>query len=288
VSTLYPFKDTFYIALGYLKMPPTHKLEMNPSNLSRVVKPEAYSVGREMGDDAFDAWRSVHEGSVKEIHGGVLRSDIHWKDKKETSKKTMAIARNQEGKAEGVMVYTTSGYGEGHEWAPTGTMSISEIHWTTLEARDALLNFIYLHADQIVNVKMVISNRMDDYYHWTSELHTLKIKANIVNMARIVDIENCFNDLQAPGKGEIVFEVVDSNLAWNNAAFQLTNNDGILTVEKTSKKAKTQIRIEGLAGILYGTLGEDSLRRMELLKGESPIELFDWFPRAVPWLTEDF
>ncbi len=288
VSTLYPFKDTFYTALGYVKMPPTHKLEMNPNQLSRISKPEGYRASREEGEEAFQAWRSIHEVSISQIHGGALRSDFHWKIKTDPFRGKLAIARNQAGDPEGIMMYSLKGYGEGHEWADEGTMTIHEMHWSTLEGRDALLNYIYLHADQIVNVKMAISSRIDDYYHWTSDLHTLKVKANIVTMARIIDIEKSMRGFQVKGAGEVIVEVRDPDLDWNNGSFQLRNKDGTLECERVDSDATARISIEGLTAILYGTLGMDSLRRMAWLEGETPELLSEWFSRQTPWLTEEF
>ncbi|MFX1369857.1 MAG: enhanced intracellular survival protein Eis [Promethearchaeota archaeon] len=288
VSTLYPFKDTFYTALGYVKMPPTHLLEVNPNQLSRISKPEGYRASREEGGKAFQAWRLIHDAAIGQIHGGALRSDFQWKNRTDNFRSKLAIARNKEGDPEGVMVYSVKGYGTGHEWAEEGSIVIHEMHWSTLEGRDTLLNYIYLHADQIVNVKMNISSRTDDYYHWTSDLHTLKVKANIVTMARIIDIEKSMRGFQVKEAGEVIVEVRDPDLDWNNGSFRLWNEDGTLECERVDSDATARTSIEGLTSILYGTLGMDSLRRMAWLEGETPKLLSEWFSRQTPWLTEEF
>jgi hypothetical protein len=167
-------------------------------------------------------------------------------------------------------------------------MAIHEMHWSTLEGRDDLFNYIYLHADQIVKVKMDISSRMEDYYQWTSDLHTLKVKANIVSMARIIDVEKSMNGLPVEEEGEVFVEVRDPNLEWNNGVFRIWNKDGALAAETVNSDAASVLRIEGLTAILYGTLGMDSLRRMAWLEGETPHLLSQWFSREIPWLTEEF
>ncbi|NHJ15059.1 MAG: GNAT family N-acetyltransferase [Candidatus Thorarchaeota archaeon] len=288
LSTLYPFKDTFYAALGYVKMPPTQTLTLNPANLAGIACPRGYMALREEGEKAGKAWRSVHEKSIHSIHGGALRNDAQWKQKLDKIRSKVAVARNEKGEAEGVMLYTIKGYGEGHGWAETGTMSISEIHWSTLEGRDALLRFIYLHADQIVKVSLTASSRMGDYYHWLSDLHTITATTNIVTMARIVNIPAAFNGLTVEDEKSEIIKVQDNLLSWNNGVFSFKGSNGMILAEPSKEDATTAISIEGLTSILYGTLGEESLRRIGYLKGRTPATLFNWFSRETPWLTESF
>jgi predicted acetyltransferase len=288
VSTLYPFKDTFYGSLGYVKMPPTRTLEFNPNALVGISVPIGYSAKREEGEEMLKVRRKLHRDMVLETHGGVIRSDMRWEEMTKNFSLKAVVTRNSKGNPEGIMIYSIKGYGEGHSWAETGQLSIHEFIWLTLEARDALLNYLYKHADQIVKVTMLISARNEDFYHWLSNIYAPTMKANIVSMARIIDVAKSLSGYPSVSSGRALIKVIDPQIEENNKVFEISSKEGLTTVEESKKQSSTTIRIEGLTSILYGTLNEDQLRRMGWLSGESPSNLFNWFPPAVPWLTEDF
>jgi predicted acetyltransferase len=287
-STLYPFKDIFYGELGYVKMPPSSTLEFNPISLSGVEFPDGFSIKRENGEEMLKARRALHDNMVEQTHGAVKRSDRRWEEMTKTSTLKVVVARNSSGEPEAVMVYSIKGYSEGHSWAETGQMNIIEFTWASLEGRDALLYFLYKHADQIVKATMVISTRSDDYYQWLSNIHTPTTRANIVSMARILDVEKSFSEILVDHAGKSIIKVVDNQIKENSRFFEFYYDNGKLSVKETKGQAKTAIRIEGLTAILYGSLSEAQLRRLGWLEGESPKDLYNWFPPATPWLTENF
>ena len=287
-STLYPFKDSFYGDIGYVKMPPSRTLEFNPNSLSDIQMPDGYVTKREDGEEMFKIRRELHEAMVSGTHGAVKRGNRRWEEMTKNFALKAVIARNKSGKPEAVMIYSIKGYGEGHVWAETGQMNIIEFTWSSLEGRDAILNFLYKHADQIMKVSMVISTPSDDYYHWLSNIHTPIMKSNIVSMARIIDVERSLSDIPVVHSGEALLNVVDHQIKENNGAFQIIDENNVLSVKEAKEPAKTTIRIEGLTSVLYGTLDEARLRRLGWLEGESPQDLFKWFPKMTPWLTESF
>jgi predicted acetyltransferase len=287
-STLYPFKDTFYGELGYVKMPPTRILEFNPQLLSGIKPPDEFSVKREDGDEMQKIRRELHKIMVQETHGAVMRSDNRWEEMTKNFALKAVVARNVNGEPEAIMIYSIKGYSEGHAWAETGQIQIGEFIWKSLEGRDAILNYLYKHADQIVKATMVISTRAEDFYQWLSNIHTPTLKSNIVSMARIINVEKSFSGFPVEPSGNSLIKVVDAQIKENDRFFEIYDNNGKLSVNVSKGQAKTTIRIEGLTAILYGTLSEVQLRRLGWLEGESPRELFNWFSLSTPWLTEDF
>ncbi len=287
-STLYPFKDQFYGALGYTKIPPTQILEVNPKNFAHIERPLGYTVKREEGEGAVAAWKQLHEHVVNQTHGAVERGETRWKEKVANIRSKIVIARNPQTNPEGFMYYSIKGYGEGHSWAEPGEISIIEALWSTLEGRDALFSYLYGHADQIIKAKIMLSPRIDDYYHWTSGIHTPKTTGHIVSMARIINVEESFNGQLAKQKGEALVEITDANCTWNNGTYKFIENNGVLNVKRVEEECSTTVSIEGLTSLLYGTLNQDQMKRLGWLKGELPSEFIQWFPKATPWLSEDF
>ncbi|MHA2424658.1 MAG: GNAT family N-acetyltransferase [Candidatus Thorarchaeota archaeon] len=305
VSCLYPFKDSFYGAMGYVKIPPNQNLEFDPVNLSCISKPEGFSASRETGDEALVIWREFHDSTSERIHGAAKRRDTRWKEYTANFKRKIVIARNLEGSAEAVMIYSIKGYGEGHAWTEPGEMTISEMHWHTLEGRDTLLHFIYGHADQIKKVKFGISPVSEDYYQWLCNYHTPTISSKILSMARIIDVKESLQGLRVYSPGSLTVRITDPHFEWNNGVFRVIEDDGVLRVEESQETTKITLTIEGLTAILYGTLSAKQLKRLGWLQGvdnqfsgksgtvdgksyHGILHLDDWFPRETPWLTEDF
>ena len=269
-------------------MPPTQTLEVNPKHFEHIAKPHGYTVKREEGEAAIDAWKKMHQHVVLETHGAVERSENRWQEKTSNIKSKIVIARNPQGEPEGFMLYSIKGYGEGHSWAEIGEINIVESLWSTLEGRDGLFSYLYGHADQVVKAKIMVSPRTSDYYHWISDMHTPKTTGNIVSMARIVNVEESLKGIPTLHDGEVVIEVRDPNCKWNNGTYKMGQSKGHLIVEKVDESSSITIAIDGITSLLYGTLDLNQLKRLGWITGEAPSELMHWFPRATPWLSEDF
>ncbi|MFW9954881.1 MAG: enhanced intracellular survival protein Eis, partial [Candidatus Thorarchaeota archaeon] len=226
--------------------------------------------------------------TVKLLHGATGRRSVRWGEYTKTFRRKIAIAYNPQGQPEAIIVYSTKGYGEGHEWVETGELIIGEMHWSTLEGRDALLSFIYGHADQIKNVRIILSPRDDDYYQWLDGIHTPTYSTTIMHMARIVDVEGALSGIPVSTSGEINIEIVDDQLKWNNGIFNMREHHGTLCVEHTSNPSTLRMSIQGLTSILYGTLNQNQLRRMGWIYGDSSTLISNWFPNATPYLMESF
>lgn len=289
-STLYPFKDSFYMALGYAKMPMSRILEVDPRTLTGVSLPEGYSVKRESGEEVFRLWRNIHEKMVDQTHGAVKRNDVRWKERTSVFRAKAAVARNSKGEPEGIMTYGIKGYSEGHSWSEPGQLNIGDFHWTTIESRDAILHFLFKHADQIAKVNILINSRTEDYYHWLENIHTPVLKSSIFNMARIIDVKTSFENLPVNAQGSLTLKIADPHFDWNNGVFRFFEQNGVLKVENSEEPAKATVTIQGLTSLLYGTLNIQHLRRLGWLQGDASesVNLHDWFPQATPWLTEDF
>jgi predicted acetyltransferase len=165
---------------------------------------------------------------------------------------------------------------------------VIERFWSTLEARDALLSYLHGHADQIIKVKIPLSPQTDDYYHWISDIHSPKTTGNIMSMSRVVSVAQSFTGWPVSGNDEVLLEITDRHCDWNNGVYRLSGVGGCLAVERVEEPCSTSLSVEGLTSLLYGTLGENQMKRLGWLSGDLPSELAEWFPRAVPWLTEEF
>ncbi|MHA1187441.1 MAG: GNAT family N-acetyltransferase, partial [Candidatus Heimdallarchaeota archaeon] len=118
VSTLYPFKDTFYAKFGYVNVNPTTQLIIKPNQLRKwKTLPEGYSIKRTNDVDSFAIYKKIHEEFFGNIHGGVVRPEKRWKEYGEKSRVKVAVVYNPKGKPEGIVRYSIKGFSSGFDWA---------------------------------------------------------------------------------------------------------------------------------------------------------------------------
>jgi len=293
-STLWPFKNSFYSQFGYVTLPPNRRLEADPSMFTKWVLPRGYHVERMAFSSGIKQYSKVHSEAVQSIHGAVRRSDTRWQELEVGNKDEIAIAYGPTGSEEAGMWYRTQGYGE--TWTPDkpGTMSILEAYWLNHIARAALFNYIYLHSDQLVVVRIPLGPRDEDYYLWVDNFtkKAVLVRSTGTPMARIIDVEKCLHSLPASQKGRMAVKVTDAQCSWNNQPFQIESDGRLLTATQgTSASIRTELSIEGLTALCYGTLDPHDLVDYGWLKtgSDDHVQLLrSWFPKQLPYLREPF
>lgn len=288
-SMLYPFKDTFYSTFGYINCPPVLSVSVNPIQLRGCRKPNGYSFQRSPIKDGVDFFKYVHDGSARNHHGAVLRSDSRWAEMMDGPNYEIVIVFGRDGEPEGLMLYQNKGYSQFGDSKTVGTMTVKEWYCLSCRARTALLNYIYLHADQIVNVSIPINPMTDDYYHWVQDRNIPTIRARRSYMARVIDVQKTIEGITSSVEGEVCLQVLDKHCDWNNRGFRIYQEDSTLHVEKIEGiECETFVSIEGITALLYGTAHIDTLACFGWIDGNDLTLLSQWFPKQDMWMTEDF
>jgi len=294
-STLYPFKDTFYGRYGYVNAPPFYKIEINPNVLRKWRNlPEGYTVKRERLSDVFNLYKELHQEAMLKIHGGVPRSEKRWKEYEGPSPVWCAVAYNDTGKVEGILLYITKGFSSGFSWSEEGTLNtIQNAFFTrTAKAKAAIFGYLYLHADQIVKITLPIYVNETDYYPWFSDYFMVDYKLENIFMARIVNVKTTLEKIHSQVDGKIILKITDDIIEQNNGFYEITANKKKISV-KTIKDAKdyTELTIEGITALVYGLLTTDEIEAFSWFKTNSNDDkklLDEMFPPKKPTLTEGF
>jgi predicted acetyltransferase len=288
-SMLYPFKDTFYAAFGYINCPPVLSVSVNPAQLRGCRRPLGYSFQRTALKEGADFFKQVHDKSAENHHGALRRSDTRWEEMMTGSDHEIVIVFDSFGEPEGLMLYQNKGYSQFGDSKNVGTMTVKEWYWLSCRARTAMLNYIYLHADQIVSVSIPINPMTDDYYHWVQDRNIPTIRARRSYMARIIDVERAIESIPSPVEGEVRVQVQDKNFDWNNQTFRIYQEDSTLHAENIDDPdCETLVTIEGITALIYGTAHVDTLACFGWIDGPVPPLLTQWFPKTDMWMTEDF
>ncbi len=288
-SVLYPFKDTFYGAFGYVNCPPRLRVTANPCHLSRWKLPEGYIVKRMSMEDAVDHYKTLFNEIGASTHGATARSEKRWNELTTRSRIETAVAFGPGGKAEGVMLYQHKGYSDFMGEANIGSMNVKEWYWENHLARSALLNFVYLHSDQIVKASLPVNPLLDDYYQWVEGRNILELKTGLTYMARCIDVQVALEGLPASNDGQLTFRVTDPHCEWNNQTYWIDASGGTMKVEPIGDAdTDATLKIEGISALLYGTLSVHDLEPYDWISGPVPKLLSNLFPKKYIWMYEDF
>ncbi|MFW9923371.1 MAG: enhanced intracellular survival protein Eis, partial [Candidatus Thorarchaeota archaeon] len=271
VSTLYPFKDTFYASYGYVNTPPTYRMEFNPNFLNRWKNlPPGYTVKRLSHIDGFNIYKEIYSKAMDTIHGGVKRPEKRWKEYDNPSPVSYAVAFNADGKPEGVFKYYTKGYSSGFDWSEDGKMTITEFWSLTPKARQSLYNFIFLYSDQIVKVILPLNPHESELYTWMQGYFITAINPINIWMARLVNIKTTLDNMKSSLDGSIKIRIIDEQITQNNQTFGLTSDKHKFIVDELGdKKADVEMTIQGLSSLVYGLLPAADIEAFNWIKNSS-------------------
>jgi len=282
VSTLYPFRESFYERLGYAGFPKPRYVKFAPEPLSpliRLVHPgEIEQVSMSEG---FETWRGFLEAYQQDHHGFSLKAPSNAVRARDENVAWVVLVR-EHGEITGAMTFRITGYG--------GSLHAETFYYRTSAARYQLLAWIGRHVDQVKDAWIKLGPRESPelwYGDLNVEINTTFEHAWPAPMARIVSVADL--DGLDVGDGRIVAELVDDLCPWNAATWTLSGLDGRLAVEPGGTP-KCRITIQGLSALVYS--GHDPADFVYRGWGDpddrTQAVLRSLFPPAFPILHEQF
>lgn len=282
VSTLYPFRDSFYERMGYAGFPKPRFLTLKPETLAPLVRHEKPGACEQLElKEGFEAWRGFLERYQGQAHGFALKHLSNAVAERDANEEWVALARH-DGEIVGAMTFKITGY--------TERLMASTFYALNSVGRYQLLDWVGRHTDQVKEA--VIELRPDDYPEtWFRDLEA-SVTCGIDHawpapMGRVVDVEALAGI--GAGEGEIALEIHDALCPWNDGVFTLRSDDGTLAVTPGGTPA-ARITIQGLSALVFtghdpadfpfrgwgepDATTQDALRRL--------------FPTAIPDLHEAF
>ncbi len=122
--------------------------------------------------------------------------------------------------------YSIEGFGPFQGGDKDGKMFVKEIFSSNIDAHNSLLNYIYVHADQIVTVEIPLRPSKQEYWHLTKRYNIAETKllSRGIHMGRVVNVEDCITGIPARVEGKISIHVIDDFCEWNNGCYNLESN----------------------------------------------------------------
>jgi predicted acetyltransferase len=282
VSSLYPFRESFYERLGYVSLPCPIYLKVNPADLAPLMGVEhSATVEHVFIADGFNAWTDFLHEFQSTCHGFALQGPTVRTSIKDRNKWWLTLVR-KDGKITGAMTYNIPGHGK--------PMFVKSFFATSTAARYRLLEWIGRHTDQVPEAQIPALPGEHPELWWndlSDNIATTGEDAWGAPMSRIVSIDALAGI--AAGDGEVTIEVTDDHAPWNAGIWTLRGQGGMLDVEQGGTPTST-ISIQGLSALLFNGTDPEIMR----FRGWGDLDaatsdgLRAIFPSALPYLSEQF
>jgi len=289
VSTLFPFKESFYTKLGYVSLPLPRLAVFQPKALSHLIKKDfgGKIVRKELNESSLEEFYTFVSEIQKITHGfaigfGSKRLRFAWFDH------YWVAYADVDGKHVGVIVYSLGGLFK--------RLKVRLFSYLTSQAKYILLSWLALHTDQASEVAIPL--RSDEHIEsWFDDanidLEKPPTPSNTGGMGRVMivsELNGMILSKATSGKCFIA-KISDPLCEWNNNCYSFTSLDGVLQVAIVKEDTVPfNLSIQGLSALIYFGIdpGDLEYRDWGNPSKEEQVLLREMFPPAYPILFENF
>lgn len=285
LSSLYPFRPSFYARFGYVGLPMPRTATFSPADLGELVAADLPGeVGWERIGAGYPTWREFTERCLRERHGFAIFPDYRDVGLRDRDEHWLLTARSG-GTVTGAVTYRIDDHG--------GTLVAEDLLATDPYARALLLQFFARHVDQVAKVTVRLpADELPEL--WLTDL-AVQVEARVTRpdsaapMARLLSVD-ALAGLPA-GPGRVRVELTGDR--WLAGAYLLDGTTGsleLVTGPATGTPPKATLTAAGLSALAYGVLdpAEVHLRGLGDVPADAGAELRRLFPRQLPYLFADF
>ena len=285
VSTLYPFKESFYSRFGYITLPQVRIATLSLNALSPLLEDKSPLIFEKVNyKENFAKLYDFLVENQKQIHGMCLKNLTSMKLLPELQNSHLVFMYDDNNNIEGCLVYRTKGF--------QSDFLISTFLYLNSHAKYNLLRFLALHIDQFFTVKFPL-RPSEHPENWLNDLRIQVANREWVPsaMARVINVEG-LQDLPA-GSGSIIIKIEDRNCQWNNNIYEFSSSSGKLLVTKKEKDVESDcvLTIEGLTSLVYGCYVLEDFEYKKWIKNYSSDtlkKLNELFPIILPYMYDRF
>ncbi|HLH59686.1 MAG TPA: GNAT family N-acetyltransferase [Streptosporangiaceae bacterium] len=283
LSTLYPFRPSFYQRYGYAGLPISRTVTFAPENFAHLLR--AGLPGKltwEPASSGYAAYRAFTERLLTERHGFAVVPAYRAVQFADSGNRWLAMAWDG-GEAIGAVSYRITGYG--------GVLAADDLLAASPLGRALLLQFFARHTDQVREIEVQVPPG-EFAELWGTDVAMVTRAATSfpggrAPMARVLSL-TALAGLPV-GRERVVIQVVDD--PYIAGTYLLDGRAGSLEVTtKAGPEAEATLTAAGLSGLVYGVLDGDEVvvRGLGEMPGECAARLGTLFPRRVPQLFAQF
>jgi predicted acetyltransferase len=281
LSTLYPFRESFYERLGFVTFPLMRKAKFEPAPLGPLLdKDLGGKVQLVLIGDGYDDYRDYLYRLQGRVHGmGVF--DKGSKTQAQMDKGSWMAQARVNGELVGLMLYKLEG-----ERPTEQALTAYRFYYDNSQARYLLLQWLARHVDQASEVEMWLPP-FEQPETWLSDLKVKIETAVRAAMGRVVDLAE-IGGMQT-GPGGFAAEVHDPLCPWNEGLWWFETDGGVLRVSRVTK-ASCELTIQAVTALVYGTHdpGDFAIRGWGDPPPKIQAAMRTMFPPKVPYIHEFF
>lgn len=283
VSTLYPFKTSYYEKFGYAGWQVPMWARIAPAALAPYLKLAKHGIVKQrLSGDAKDELYAFLQSTQQRVHGMSCQPRVRFDNGVENHPTWFASVHEGDEITGGI------------NYKLDLDKEIMEVHaafWSTINSKLNVLDFMARHVDQVKEIRMPllpgeqphlwvnddwrITLRSDEDYSWGAP------------MGRIVTIAG-LNGIPV-GDAEATISVTDAPAPWNTGTWTLSGRNGELSVTEGGTSGG-DVSITGLSSMVFSGLEPLTLahRGWGSVNDETADALRALFPTIVPHLHELF
>ena len=282
VSTLYPFRPSFYGRFGFVGLPRARTATFAPEGLSHLLRADLPGeVERFAMREGFDDYNALTLRLLGERHGFSVYDEVRTAEFREDPR-WVAVAR-VDGDVVAAVTYRIDRFG--------GDLVADDLLATGPLGRALLLQYFARHVDQVARVIVTIG--ADEVpVLWGTDFAVLTqgkvaFPSNGGPMARVLSMEALIGTVTT-AEESITVEVVDDDFIAGR--YLLAGESGRLTVEQSKNEPQATLTCAGISALAYGVLDpiEVVTRGLGQVEPAAVGPLNALFPRRMPYLFADF
>jgi GNAT superfamily N-acetyltransferase len=282
VSTLYPFRPSFYARFGFVGLPRARTATFAPEGLSHLLRADLPGeVERFAMREGFDDYNALTLRLLGERHGFSVYDEVRTAEFREDPR-WVAVAR-VDGEVVAAVTYRIDRFG--------GDLIADDLLATGPLGRALLLQYFARHVDQVARVIVTIgADEVPEL--WGTDFAVLTqgkvaYPSNGGPMARLLSME-ALTGTVTTAEESITVEVVDDDFIAGR--YLLAGESGRLTVEPSKNEPQATLTCAGISALTYGVLDPIEVVTRGLGQVEPPAvgPLNALFPRRMPYLFADF
>jgi predicted N-acetyltransferase YhbS len=283
VSTLYPFRPSFYQRFGFVGLPRTRTVSFTPADVAGMLRAElGGEVACERIGVGYEAYREFTLRLVTRRHGFAVHPDFRAVQVRDADDRWLVTARAG-GEVVGAATYRIAGH--------AGDLIADDLLTTGPLGRALLLGFFARHVDQVSQVVATVApDELPEL--WATDLAALvqartSFPASPAPMARVLSVNGLAG--MAVGPGLVAVNVVDDVFIGGRYLFDGRSGQLVVDDDATVEPEVT-LTVPGLSGLVYGVLDpEDAVvRGFGTMSAEAAAQLGLLFPRRVPYVFAAF
>ncbi len=283
VSTLYPFRDSFYERLGYAEFAKNRFTTLKPEHLAPLLRISLPGAVEQLPiEECFDEWWAFCDRLITERHGFSMMDRSIAVQSRDRNDCWVALVR-EEGVVTGAMTFEITGYGK--------ELKADTFYYTTPAARYQLLAWIARHVDQVSDAVLELGPEEYPelwYRDLVAQTSTVYTDSWPAPMGRVISVAE-LGGIAAGAEAEIAFTLVDDLCPWNSGVWTLSGAGGQLAVTPGGNPA-CHLTIQGLSSLVWSGMDPATFEFRGWGDPDPAAQqtLRDLFPKTFPELNEKF